>query len=191
MALRFFKNLFSGKNEAPPSGSFPCEDDCYICGSAMADGSFEGEKYNKGKLIASGRFLDGRLNGQGKRYDDGRIMCEGNFVDGHLSGQGKMYSHFGHVIYEGNFAKKPNDFGSAYHGQGREYHYKTGSLLYEGEFYYNHWLGRGKEYYPNGQLRYEGEFHDSFWHGQGQHYDQKGNLVYAGDFTGDTMSYVR
>ncbi|TYC86376.1 hypothetical protein FXB42_06735 [Acetobacterium wieringae] len=191
MALRFLKKIFSGKKETPPIGSIACQDDCYICGLIMADGSVEGDKYNHGKLIASGRFLDGRLHGQGKRYNEGRIMCEGNFIDGHLSGEGKMYSHFGHVIYEGTFAKKPNDYGSAYHGQGREYGYKTGALLYEGDFFYNHWRGHGREYYPDGQLRYEGEFLDNFWHGQGQHYDQNGKLVYAGDFTGVTLSYDR
>ena len=191
MVLHFLKNIFSGKKEKAPVGSISCQDGAYICGTVMADGSVVGDKYYKDKLFATGRFVNGRLNGQGKRFSDGRIMCEGNFVDGDLVGEGKMYSHFGHVIYEGSFAKKPNDFGSAYHGQGREYHYKTGDLLYEGEFCYNHWRGKGKEYYPNGQLRYEGEFLDGFWHGRGKHYNQKGELVYAGVFADKPFAYVR
>ena len=191
MAINFFSKLFNGVKEDIPAGAIPCVDGCYICGTVLEDGSVEGNKYCEGQLVGSGRFVDGRLTGFGKRFVNGQIMCEGNFVDGNLVGEGIMYSHFGHVIYEGSFAKKPNDFGSAYHGQGREYHYKTGDLLYEGEFCYNHWRGKGKEYYPNGQLRYEGEFLDSYWHGRGKHYNQKGELVYAGDFADNHFAYVR
>lgn len=191
MALRILKEFFSGKKKSFPFTSLCYEDGETISGMELADGSIQGHKYFQGKIIASGRFINGHLNGQGKRFSDGCIMCEGNFVDGDLIGEGKMYSHLGHVIYEGTFASKPNDYGSAYHGQGCEYHCKTGAILYEGEFYYNHWRGRGKEYYPNGQLRYEGEFLDCFWHGQGQYYNQKGDLVYAGDFAGEPRTYDR
>lgn len=191
MAVRIIKDFFSGKKKDFPRTSLHYDNGETISGTEIADGSILGHKYYQDKIIASGRFINGHLYGQGKRFSDGCIMCEGNFVNGDLVGEGKMYSHLGHVIYEGTFATKPNDYGSAYHGLGREYHYKTGALLYEGEFYYNHWRGRGKEYYPNGQLRYEGEFLDSFWHGRGQHYNQEGKLVYAGEFAEVVFTYVR
>lgn len=191
MAVRIIKDFFSGKKKNFPRTTLCYENGEKIAGLELADGSIIGHKYDQDKIIASGRFVNGLLNGQGQRFCDGHIMCEGNFVDGELIGEGKMYSHFGHLIYEGTFATKPNDYGSAYHGLGREYHYKSGVLLYEGEFYYNHWRGKGKEYYPNGQLRYEGEFLDSFWHGRGQHYNQKGELVFTGDFAAETFTYVR
>lgn len=191
MAVRIIKDFFSGKRKDFPITSLCYDNGEIISGMELADRSIVGHKYCREKIVASGRFINGHLNGQGKRFSDGRIMCEGNFVDGELVGEGKMYSHLGHVIYEGTFARKPNDYGSAYHGHGREYHYQTGALLYEGEFYYNHWRGKGKEYYPNGQLRYEGEFLDSFWHGRGQHYNQKGQLVYDGDFEEEPFSYDR
>ncbi|MGV8905799.1 MAG: hypothetical protein ACOH15_04285 [Acetobacterium sp.] len=191
MVVNILRNIFSGKEETNPPGSIPCQDGCYLIGCILVDGSVEGLKYFQDELVASGRFVIGRLSGLGKHYRDGKIVCEGYFEDGYLSGEGKMYSHFGHVIYEGNFAKKPNDYGSAYHGMGREYHYKTGALLYEGDFYYNRWMGSGKEYYPNGQLRYQGEFHNSFWHGQGEYYDEAGNLVYDGNFKGEPMLQFR
>lgn len=191
MLLKFFSKLYQNKNEIVPVGAFPCEDGCYLCGTVLEDGSVEGNKFCEGHLVACGRFVNGRLSGFGKRFVNDQIMCEGNFIDNDLIGEGKRYSHLGHVIYEGGFARKPDDIGSAYHGQGREYHYKTGILLYEGEFYYNHWRGRGKEYYPNGKLRYEGEFLDSFWHGRGQHYNQKGELVFTGDFAAEPFTYDR
>lgn len=184
MKLRFLEKIFTGKKETRPIGSIPCQDGGYICGLVLADGSVQGDKYHEGKLIASGKFINGKLNGQGKRYHDGRIMCEGNFVDNHLSGKGKRYSHLGHLVYEGYFASIPDNSGSVCHGEGREFHYQTGALLYEGDFNNNRWSGRGKEYYPNGQLRYQGEFRNSSWHGQGEYFDIEGNLVYAGDFVG-------
>lgn len=191
MAKNFFSKLFQGNKEVVPAGAIPCVDGCYICGTVLEDGSVEGNKYCEGELVGSGRFVDGKLSGFGKRFVNGQIMCEGNFDDGFLSGQGKVYSYKGFVTYEGNHAKKPNDYGSAYHGQGREYHCVTGALLYEGEFYYNHWRGKGKEYYPNGQIRYEGEFLDSFWHGRGQYYKQNGELVYSGEFEEEPFTYDR
>lgn len=191
MLLNFVNKLFKGKNELVPAGAFPCEDGCYICGTSLADGSVEGNKYCDGKIVACGRFVDGRLSGIGKRFVNGQIMCEGNFVDGFLSGHGKVYSYKGFVSYEGELAIKPNDIGSAYHGVGREYHYQTGTLLYEGEFCYNLWMGKGKEFYPNGQLRYQGEFKNGSWDGPGEYFDEDGNLVYAGDFKWVTMDQVK
>jgi len=190
MLLKLFRKLFQNKEDVP-AGAIPCEDGCYICGTLLSDGTVEGNKYCDGKIVACGRFVNGRLSGFGQRFVNGQIMCEGNFTDGILCGQGKTYSYKGFVTYEGNFAINPKNNCSAYHGPGREYHCKTGALLYEGEFYYNHWRGKGKEYYPNGQLRYEGKFLDSFWHGRGQHYNQKGELVFTGDFAAEPFTYDR
>lgn len=191
MAKNFFSKLFQKNKEVVPAGAFVCVDGCYICGTSMEDGSVEGNKFCEGQLVACGRFVNGRLSGLGKRFVNGQIMFEGNFVNGFLSGQGKVYSYKGFLSYEGELAIKPNDIGSAYHGIGREYHHKTGKLLYEGEFFYNQWSGKGKEFYPNGQVRYQGQFRKGSWDGSGEYFDEVGNLVYAGNFKWVTIAQER
>lgn len=128
---------------------------------------------------------------KGEKYYDRKVVEEGTFLDGELSGSGKMYSQKGILIYEGDFENHPLDFGSMYHGQGREYHAHTGELLYEGQFEYNQRSGRGKEYYPSGQLRYEGGFESCVWCGDGACYNEDGFLICTGIFVNGCCIDIR
>ena len=58
------------------------------------------------------------------------MVFEGNYLCGERHGQGKEYFPNGNLQYEGSYINGKR------HGYGKIYHWMTGKLLYEGEFYY-------------------------------------------------------
>ena len=60
--------------------------------------------WNKGQIVYTGDFVDGKKTGKGRFEFDGSHY-EGDFVDGKFHGKGKYYFADSGKIYEGDFVE--------------------------------------------------------------------------------------
>ena len=137
----------------------------------------EGKEYNyKGNLIYEGEYLKGKRNGNGKLYNDNKLKYEGEFKNGKKHGNGIEYEQNKSSKYIGEFSYgKKNGKGKEYFCNYHDDRNKS-DLMFEGE-YFNNYRIRGKEYYKNGKLKFEGEylFQEKL---DGKLYDYDGNIIY-------------
>ena len=149
----------------------------YYDGSLQFEGIFlngkkngKGKKYENGKLIFEGEYLDGEeWNGYKAIYNDDELLFEGELIN-HFKRKGKEYSK-GNLVFEGEFLLDKKWSGITYdedgkiiytilNGKGivREYD-EYGILKFEGEYLYGLKNGKGKEFdYYTGDVEFEGEY---------------------------------
>ena len=145
------------------------------------DGSllFEGECLNGKKWNGKGYDLKNNIvyeinNGKGYIKQYGMLnfkeclFFEGDFVNGEKNGYYKDYIA-GKLSFECEYKNGKKN------GKGKKYNYKTGGVIFEGEYLYD-WKIKGKGFIE-GKLEYEGEyFFEKKWNGKG--YDKNGNIIY-------------
>ena len=69
-----------------------------------------------------------------------------------------------------------------YEGMGKEYDYRSGKLIYQGEFVQEKRQGKGKEYNSEGNLIFEGDYLNGKRHGNGKEYNSEGQLIFEGEY---------
>ena len=168
----------------------------YIYGNKKYEGEFNNNVYNgngilyyekNNKIFCQGFFKNGNFI-SGKSYSpEGMILYEGEFKN-FLPKKGKnikSYELNGYLKYEGNF----ENFN--YHDYGKLYlTIPSNPLLYEGEFKFGLFNGKGILYEKN-YKKYEGSFANNMFNGIGKIYEIDDNknhyLYYEGNFVDDKI----
>ena len=138
-----------------------------------------GKEYDiNGKLIFTGKYLNGKRHGFGTEYHSNGIKYEGKYYYGKKHGEGKEYDLFGDLIFQGEYLN------GVKHGEGKEYTFSR-KLVFEGEYLNGKkWKGKIKEYqlWNSGNPIFEGEIVDGQRNGKGKEYDNVGRLIFEGEY---------
>ena len=152
----------------------------------------EYDRYN-GHLLFSGKYLNGKRNGEGEEYKYIPFVKSGYsntyieyklikiFSGEYLNGErkeGKEFNCKEELIYEGEYLNGKRN------GKGKIYD-ENGELIYKGEILKGMKNGKGEEYNIYYKIKYEGEFLNGKKHGKGKEYkDDDGNklLIFEGEY---------
>jgi antitoxin component YwqK of YwqJK toxin-antitoxin module len=101
---------------------------------------------------------------QGIFYTDGLVAYIGHTIEGDIS------TIEGWEEFTSNLIP---------HGKGRLL-FRTGSVLYDGDWNMGKRTGYGISYFPGGQVEYEGLWLNNKWHGEGKAYRIDGSILAEG-----------
>ena len=131
----------------------------------------KGKEYTKDKKLKFDGYYINNYRSKGKYYIKGKLEYEGEFLF-RKKWNGKGYDEKGKIIYE---LKEGN-------GKVKEYN-EDDILIYEGEYLNGEKNGKSKEYHEKtGKLIFRGEYKKGIRHGKAKEYDKNGKLLFNGEY---------